>query len=88
MTDVGDYFESIGTSGDPEVAGRFARKLGSAIKKAHTAPFRLVMGFDNGQLVGSAPEKKKKVARKVAAKPAPKQIKDIPAEPVAATAEA
>jgi hypothetical protein len=56
MTDVGDYFESIGTSGDPEIAGRFARKLGSAIKKAHTAPFRMVMGFDNGQLVAHAPE--------------------------------
>ena len=39
-------------------------------------------------LVGSAPEKKKKVARKVAAKPVPKQIKNVPAEPVAATEEA
>lgn len=56
MTDVGDFYESIGTSGDPEVAGRIGRKIGNAIVKAHTAPFRMVMGFDNGQLVGHAPE--------------------------------
>jgi hypothetical protein len=56
MTHVGDYYESVGTSGDPEVAGRLGRKIGQTILKAHTAPFRLVMGFDNGQLVGHAPE--------------------------------
>ncbi|MGL4399719.1 MAG: 50S ribosomal protein L22 [Luteolibacter sp.] len=39
-------------------------------------------------LVGSAPEKKPKVARKAAAKPVPKQIKDVPAETVAATEQA